>query len=70
MSVSVGRAKLKNAMLDLMAKWEETKEAWQDVRAQKIERDVIDELEPQVRSALSAMDRMASQIAQAERDCS
>jgi len=70
MSVTVGRAKLKNAIVDLMAKWEETKLIWRDVRAQEFERDVIEPLMPQIRAAMSAMDRLSSQITAAEQECS
>ncbi len=69
MSVTVGRTKLKNALQDLLVKWEDTKLIWNDRRAAQFERDFIEPLEPNVRAALSAMDRLASQITLAERDC-
>ena len=70
MSVTVGRGKLKNATIDLMAQWEETKAAWRDVRANEIERKFLNELEPQIRAALAAMDRIGAQITQAKHECS
>jgi hypothetical protein len=69
MSVTVGRAKLKTSLRDLLARWEETKQVWHDARAAQFEQQFIEPLEPQARSALAAMDRMAAIIAQAERDC-
>ncbi|MCL4210171.1 MAG: hypothetical protein HRU76_01650 [Phycisphaeraceae bacterium] len=69
MSVSVGRTKLKNALQDLLVKWEETRGVWNDVRSQQFARQYLEPLDPAVRAAVAAMDRLASQIAQAERDC-
>jgi hypothetical protein len=69
MSVTVGRAKLKTALRDLLVRWEETRVVWHDARAAHFEKRFIEPLEPQARSALAAMDRMAAVIAQAEHDC-
>lgn len=69
MSVTVGRAKLNNATKDLLVKWEQTKAVWTDARAQAFEREFIEPLNPQVRAALSAMERLAGILAQAQRDC-
>ena len=69
MSVTVGRAKLKNALRDLLVRWQETRQVWHDARTEQFEKQFIDPLEPQARAALGAMDRMAAVIAQAERDC-
>jgi len=70
MSVSVGRAKLNNATKDLLVKWEQTKSVWSDSRAQAFEHDFIEPLGPQVRAALSAMERLGAVLASAQRECS
>ena len=69
MSVAVGRAKLNNATKDLLVKWEQTRSVWLDSRAQAFEREFIEPLGPQVRSALSAMERLSGILTQAEREC-
>ena len=69
MSVTVGRAKLKNGLTELLIKWEETRQIWNDQRSRQFEKQFIDPLEPEVRAALAAMDRLNAQITQAERDC-
>ncbi|MGI9013241.1 MAG: hypothetical protein ACR2GY_03225 [Phycisphaerales bacterium] len=69
MSVTVGRAKLKNALTELLVHWEETRAIWNDPRAAQFQRQFIEPLEPHVRAALAAMDRLNSQIVAAENEC-
>jgi hypothetical protein len=69
MSLSVGRAKMVGSLKDLMLRWEKTKMQWDDPMSQNIEESVLTPLEPKVRSAVVAMEKMAEVLARVKRDC-
>ena len=69
MSLSTGRYKLYTAMKDLAARWEETKDQWQDAVRQEFEEKQWEPLEPHVKAALSAMDRMDQVLVRVRNDC-
>jgi hypothetical protein len=69
MSLSVGRAKLLSAMKDLKLRWEKAKLNWDDPISQDVERTIVQAMEPRVRAAVSAMERVGEVVARARRDC-
>lgn len=69
MSLSVGRAKLVGSLKDLMLRWEKTKMSWDDPMSVDLELTVLEPLEPKVRAAVAAMEKMAETLAKARRDC-
>lgn len=69
MSLAVGRAKLVGALKELMVKWDRTKESWDDPMSQALEERVLEPLEPKIRAAATAMEKMGEVLARAKRDC-
>lgn len=69
MSLYESRGNLHKAMKELILKWQFAKTRWNDEQAQAIEREVLEPLERDVRSAGEAMDTMKSLITAARRDC-
>lgn len=69
MSLATGRAKLVGSMKELMLKWERTREHWDDPMSRTLEDRVLNPLEPKIRAAAVAMEKMAEVLAKARRDC-
>jgi len=69
MSLSVGRAKLVGALRDLMLRWEKTKMEWDDPMSRHLEASVLEPLEPKVRAAATAIEKMGEIVARARREC-
>lgn len=68
MSLS-GRHHLTVLTKDLLRRWEETRQFWQDRKAEDFERDYLRELEPSVRRAVDAMEKLEVIFAKVRRDC-
>lgn len=58
MSVTGGRIKAQVALKDLLTKWDQVREHWNDDVAIQFQESTLDPLEGQVRSAMTAMDKM------------
>ena len=69
MSVHESRGNLAKAMKELMLRWADTRQSWDDSRSAEFEEKYMRELEANLRSAGSAMDQMAILLSQARRDC-
>jgi hypothetical protein len=69
MSLAVGRAKLVGALKDLMTKWEVTRQSWDDPMSRALEDRVLNPLEPKIRAAATAMEKMGEVLARAKREC-
>lgn len=69
MGVHEGRGQLTRALAELMLRWNETKVSWDDANSRHFEKTVLEPLELDLRSALSAMDHMSQLLGQIRRDC-
>lgn len=69
MSLGVARAKLIGSLKDLMVKWETVRMSWDDANSRALEEKVLQPLERQVRSAVTAMEKASETVARARRDC-
>lgn len=69
MSLSVGKAKLMGSLKDLMVRWEKTTAHWNDPMSADIQQTVLEPLEPKVRAAVTAMEKMGELLARAKREC-
>ena len=70
MSLSVGKSMLLGSFKDLKARWEKARMNWDDSVSHELEEGFLVPLERDIRSAVSAMERMAAIVGQAKRDCS
>lgn len=69
MSINVARNLLTSAHKELNAHWSEVREQWSDAKADQFEQEYLSPLEPAVRSALTAMERMGEVLEKARREC-
>lgn len=69
MGLYESRGNVHKAMKDLIMKWHVAKLAWDDEQARGVEREVLEPLERDVRSAGEAMDVMKALVSSARRDC-
>jgi hypothetical protein len=69
MSLSVGKAKLVGSLKDLMVRWEKAKMNWDDPMSADLEQTVLEPLEPKVRAAVTAMEKMGDLLVRAKREC-
>ena len=69
MGVYEGRGQLAKAMKELLARWAETREDWDDSVSKAFEKRVLLALEMDMRQATSGMDAMAQLLAACKRDC-
>lgn len=69
MSLDAGASKLKRSMKTLQEHWAETKSRWQDQASRKFEEDQLASLKNEVNATLSAIDRLASILDTAKREC-
>jgi hypothetical protein len=70
MGVQDGRALIGKAMKELMFRWGETHAQWNDATSFNFEKNRLEPMEADLRSAASAMDQMSQLLAQIRRDCS
>lgn len=69
MSLQTSQAGLVDALKQLRLRWARVRERWDDPRSAEIQRELIDALDPVVRAAVTAIDRVAELSSQAHRDC-
>jgi hypothetical protein len=69
MGVYEGRGQLAKAVKQLMLRWTETRSDWNDAAAERFEKKFLEPLEIDLRTAVSAMDHMATLLNQVRRDC-
>jgi hypothetical protein len=69
MSVQDGRGQLSKAIKMLMARWGETTSQWNDSMSHNFEKNRLEPMEADMRSAAAAMDHMAQILGQIRRDC-
>jgi hypothetical protein len=67
--LSVGTTKLRDALEALDARWQDTRKRWSDVVRQDFEENYLAPVEPDVRAALRAMDRLAQVLLKLRQEC-
>lgn len=69
MSVGVSRAKLLGAVKDLQLRWGRVRELWDDEAAAHVQEKIVEPLEPRVRAAVTAMEKMNGILNKIRSDC-
>lgn len=69
MSVQVSRARLFGALKELRGRWSRIRDQWDDEAARSFEETVLDPLEPRVRSAVTALEKMGQILGTVRREC-
>lgn len=69
MTLTTGRTKLLESYRTLSAHWDETRDGWGDVAGREFEEDHWELIEPHVKAALRAIDRLASVLGQMRHEC-
>ena len=69
MGVHEARGNLSKAFKEMMTRWLEARQGWDDVRSEQFETEYLQQLESDLRTAGSAMDQIGTLIREARRDC-
>ena len=69
MGLYESRGNISKGAKDLIAKWQFLKTQWDDPQAQDIEKETLEQLEKDVRTAAEAMDAMKLIVGSARREC-
>lgn len=69
MGLYEGRGSISKGMSELMLRWRQTQEQWQDEVAAQFEEKYIQPIERDLRSAVSAMDHMAGLLSRIRAEC-
>jgi hypothetical protein len=69
MGLTESRGKLSRSIKDLIAQWSLARASWNDVNAERLEREILAPLERDLRDAAGAMDQMGALIAQIRHQC-
>ncbi len=69
MSMSATKMRLTSLTKELLLKWEQTRESWQDVKSQEFQSKYIDELVSGVDKAASVIDQLDKLVAKVRSDC-
>jgi hypothetical protein len=70
MGVYESRGQIAKGMKELLEKWAELKLSWNDANSEHIEKEFLEVLEADARSAGAAMDQMGMVLDQIRRECS
>lgn len=69
MSLQANRTQLTTLTKDLLRKWEQTKESWQDAKGREFEQKYLGSLESHVNAALHSMEKLDAILAKVRSDC-
>ena len=69
MSLSANKARLQAVTRDLSSQWHQTKDHWQDVKAQEFEHKYLEDLFASVDAATEVIDQLDKVIARIRSDC-
>jgi hypothetical protein len=64
-----GATKLRLAMETLQAVWRDTADVWRDAAALEFQENYLAALEPRVKAALEAVNRLSLTLARGQREC-
>ena len=64
-----GSARLHVALKNLLLRWEQTKEVWTDQTSRTFEEEHLVPIEPQVKTTLETIGRLAEVLDKAQREC-
>lgn len=68
-SLHDGKANLLHAAKRLQLRWQDVRQQWNDKVSEKFERQHLQPLEPQVKTAIQAIERLAEVLSRAEAEC-
>ena len=69
MSLGSARTRLRGSLKELQIRWDEVRRSWDDVKSRDFEKQFLQPLEPRIRAAMTAMEKMEGILAGARRDC-
>ena len=69
MSLGSSRTRLMGALKELQVRWDRAKSTWDDPQSRDFESRHLVPLEPTIRHAVTAMEKMEAILARARREC-
>lgn len=67
--IGAGAGRLQDATKQILLRWDDTKEVWDDKRRADFEKTYLEPLEPQVRQTLDKLRRLSQVFNQAYQEC-
>ena len=67
--MSASRTRLAGITKELLLKWAQTKESWQDAKCQEFEKHYLEELQLSVDKAVSVIEQLDKLVAKVRSDC-
>jgi len=68
-SLGSARTRLKTSLKELQVRWDQVRARWDDVQSRDFEKTFLEPMEPRIRSAMTAMEKMEGILARVRRDC-
>lgn len=69
MSMTANKSRLSGLTKELVMKWEQTKETWQDAKSVEFERQYVAELEADVDAAATVIEQLDKLLTKLRNDC-
>jgi hypothetical protein len=69
MSMTANKSRLSGLTKEILLKWQETRESWQDAKSVEFERQYIAELAADVDSAAAVIEQLDKMLAKLKSDC-
>ena len=69
MSMTANKSRLAGLTKEILLKWQETRESWQDAKSVEFERQYIAELAADVDSAAAVIEQLDKLLAKLKSDC-
>ena len=69
MSMSANKSRLAGLTKELLLKWQETRESWQDAKSLEFERQYMAELSSDVDSAVTVIEQLDKILVKLRNDC-
>jgi hypothetical protein len=69
MSMTANKSRLSGLTKEILLKWQETRESWQDAKSVEFERQYIAELAADVDSAAAVIEQLDKLLAKLKSDC-
>lgn len=69
MSLGPAKANLTDAVKQLRMRWDRIRSDWHDDAAQRLEREILDQLDPRVGQAIKGLDHVSEMMTTARHEC-
>jgi thymidylate synthase len=69
MSLTANKARIAGLTKEFLARWEQTKETWQDAKSREFEQKYLEELQASVDKTVTIIDQLEKLLNKVRNDC-